>query len=294
MTKSISTKRKLQVSNGYLLEFDQLARVLAFLVDQKGTDKVSRAELIENTGLSNRQIESLVSIGAALGLINKSKQSVSDLGLLIAAHDAFFERKGTLEWFHYVGAGSYQNLVWYEAFNRVLVDNPNMPQEEWVKYLANLLKGQYTENTLSKHVREEVRFVVDGYVNRNLRKLELLNISRDGKLFRKRYANPEPLILCAMFYDQGFIDNAMVLQVRNLTEKRGSPGMLFGMDIVAMRKSIEALHQKGWIRYEGTHDLDQVRLLAGLDSIRFLQAYYEGVEPQDVTDSKVKKQEPLL
>lgn len=59
MTEAISTKRKLQVSNGYLMELDQLARVLAFLADQKSAEKVSRTELIENTGLLNRQIESL-------------------------------------------------------------------------------------------------------------------------------------------------------------------------------------------------------------------------------------------
>jgi hypothetical protein len=41
------------------MELDQLARVLAFLADQKSAEKVSRTELIENTGLLNRQIESL-------------------------------------------------------------------------------------------------------------------------------------------------------------------------------------------------------------------------------------------
>lgn len=294
MTKTISTKRKLQVSNGYLMEFDQLARVLAFLVDRQRSDKVSRTELIENTGLSNRQIESLVSIGAALGLINRSRQNITDVGLLIAVHDIFFERKGTLEWVHYTGAGSYRNLVWYEVFNGVLVDNPAMSQEAWVEFLAGSFKGQYTDNTLSKHLREETRFIADGYLNRNFRKLELLNISSDGKLYRKRYANPEPLILCAMLYDQGFVGNTMVLQVRNLTEKEGSPGILFGMDVGTMRKSIERLHEKDWIHFEGTHDLDQVRLLEGFDSICFLKAYYEGVEPQRQLPLEVKKQEHLL
>lgn len=296
-TRGVSSpkeKRKLQVSNGYLMEFDQLARVLTFLADQTDAAKVSRVELIENTGLSNRQIESLVSIGAALGLINRSRQSITDVGLLIATNDIFFERKGTLEWAHYTGAGSYRNLVWYEVFNSVLVGNPAMLQEAWVEFLAVSFKDQYTENTLSKHLREETRFIADGYLNRNFRKLELLNTSRDGKLYIKRYANPEPLILCAMLYDQGFVGNTMVLQVRSLTEKEGSPGLLFGMDVGAMRKSIERLHQKNWVHYESTHDLDQVRLLEGFDSIHFLKAYYEGMEPQRQSPLEVKKQESLL
>lgn len=294
MEEKSRPKRKLQVCNGYLFEFDQLARVLTFLFDKKDAAKVSRNELIENTGLSNRQIESLVSIGAALGLINKSRQSISDLGLLIVEHDVFFERKGTLEWAHYKGAGSRGNLVWYEVFNRVLTDNRAMSQEEWVEYLACIFKEQYTKNTLSKHLREEVRFIVDSYLNRNFKKLRLLEISRDRKLYRRRYTNPEPIVMCAMLYDQGSHSNTLVLQIQDLIEREGSPGMLLGMDVTNMRKNIEVLHQTGWLHYESTHNLDQVRLMGDFDSISFLKAYYEGTEPQHLECLKTNKREFLL
>ena len=68
-------KRKFQVCNGYLLEFDQLARVLNFMTENRSIKRVYRKELEENTGLSNRQLESLVSIGSALGLIQPRNRS---------------------------------------------------------------------------------------------------------------------------------------------------------------------------------------------------------------------------
>jgi hypothetical protein len=101
-----ATQRKLQVSNGYLLEFDQLARILHYLLEHRNARKISRKVLQEDTGLADRQVESLISMGSAMGLIKPRLQVLTPTGRLIAEHDIFFEKKGTLEWCHYVGAGS--------------------------------------------------------------------------------------------------------------------------------------------------------------------------------------------
>lgn len=174
--------RKFQVSNGYLLDFDQLARVLNFLKENPAAKKINRKELRESTGLSDRQLESLVSIGSAMGLIQPRNQILSPFGGLIAEHDIFIEAKGTLEWCHFSGAGSYRNLFWYEVFNSLLHNGRPMKQEEWLKYFREKLKYQYTDKTISKHLREEVRFVVDAYINRNFKKLEILQQASDGIL----------------------------------------------------------------------------------------------------------------
>ena len=60
----------------------------------------------------------------------------------------------------------------------------------------------------------------------------------------------------------------------------GSPARVFGIDTDFLRALVEALHNKGWLRYETTHNLDQVRLRPGFTSIEFLTAYYEQREPQ--------------
>jgi hypothetical protein len=74
-------KRKLQVSNGYLLEFDQLSRVLHFLLEHRDAKKISRKVLQEDTGLADRQVESLVSMGSAMGLIKPGLQVLTPAGI---------------------------------------------------------------------------------------------------------------------------------------------------------------------------------------------------------------------
>ena len=272
-------KRKFQVCNGYLLEFDQLARVLNFMTENPSIKRVYRKELEENTGLSNRQLESLVSVGSAMGLIQRGEQTLSPVGTLISKHDIFIEAKGTLEWCHYSGAGSFQNLLWYEIFNNLLPNGEPMAQEGWMEHLRDAFAGQYTDRTIGKHLREEVRFVVDAYLNRNFKKLELLHQTSDGRLYVRRYITADPLVFSSILYDYANKRESNLLQVVALTERPGSPGRLFAMDDPTIRKVVEQLHEKGWVRYEGTHNLDQIRLREGFTALEFLKAYYEDREP---------------
>lgn len=272
-------KRKFQVCNGYLLEFDQLARLLSFMSNNPSVKRIRRKELAENTGLSNRQIASLVSVGSAMGLIKRGKQTLSPVGTLISKHDIFIEAKGTLEWCHYSGAGSFQNLLWYEIFNNLLPNGEPMAQEGWMDHLRDAFAGQYTDRTIGKHLREEVRFVVDAYLNRNFKKLELLHQTSDGRLYVRRYITADPLVFSSILYDYADKRESNLLQVMALTQRPGSPGRLFAMDDPTIRKVIEQLHEKGWVHYEGTHNLDQLRLKEGYTALEFLKAYYEDREP---------------
>jgi len=278
-----SIKRKFQVSNGYLLEFDQLARVLYSLLEKQGAKKISRKSLQESTGLSNRQLESLVSIGAAIGLIKPGSQILSATGLLVAENDIFLESRGALEWCHYVGAGSVRNLIWFEIFNNFLPSTTSITQNELIEALRNALEGQYTKRTIGKHLYEEVRFVVDAYLERNFRKLEILHQSSDTKLFRRRYTSFVPLVLTAMIYDFIISNDTQLWQVDELVATPGSPAMVFGLDAASFRQQIEGLHDRGWLRYETTHNLDQIRLKPIFSAIDFLSAHFEDREPRENT-----------
>jgi hypothetical protein len=280
-----SIRRKFQVSNGYLFEFDQLARILHFLFENKEAEKISRQSLLENTGLSNRQIESLVSIGAAIGLIKPGSQILTDTGLLIAEHDIFLESKETLEWCHYIGAGSPRNLIWFELFNKFLNSSSSMKQSELNDALRDSLAGLYTKRTIGKHLYEEVRFVIDVYTERNFKKLELLQRSTDEQLYRRRYSNFNPIVLTAMIYDFCTIKEVKLFQVGEMAATPGSPAVVFGLDTASFRKQIEGLHDRGWLRYETTHNLDQIRLKPGFSAIDFLSAYFEEREPRENTKS---------
>lgn len=278
----VQPNRKLQLSNGYLFEFEQLSRVLHFLTAHPTEKRIFRKDIQESTGLSDRQIESVVSIGCALGLIKAGTQTLTQMGAIIAVHDIFLERIGTLQWCHYRGAGHYRNLVWYEIFNHILPTEQASTESGWLASLRNSLSGQYTDRTIGKHLHEEVRFIVDAYLNRNFKKLEIIQQHSDGRLYRRRYLQVEPHILCAMIYDYAADRGERLLQVREITETKGSPSLLFGFDETTFRQAVERLHEDGWVRYESTHDLDQVRLRDGSSALTFLKLYYEDTdsEPQ--------------
>ena len=279
MSVQNTPRRRLQVCGGYLLEFEQLARVLSFLQEHIELPKVSRDALIEGTGLANRQIESLVSVGAAMGLIRPGNQILTAAGRTIVKHDIFIEARGTLEWCHYMGAGGHRNLIWYEIFNTILPSEAPVPVDGWISFLAAALADQRTGRSLGKKLREEVRFVSDAYLNRNFKRLGILQEAGDGRLYRRRMTELNPKILAAMIYDFGARSGSELIQVDALFSQPGSPGMLFAMEKQTLREMAEVLHRNGWIRYEAPHNLDQIRLRPGFSPVDFLVAYYEDAEP---------------
>jgi len=277
----VQSNRKLQLSNGYHFESDQLSRVLHFLAARPLEKRIYRKDIQGSTGLSNRQIGSVVSIGCALGLIKPGVQTLTATGALIAEHDIFLEQTGTLQWCHYEGAGNYRNLVWYEIFNRILPAELAHTESGWLANLRNTLSGQYTDRTIGKHLQEEVRFVIDAYLNRNFKKLEILQQHSDGRLYKRRHHHLEPLILCAIIYDYAADRGESLLQVREIAEAEGTPSILFGFDETTFRRATETLHENGWVRYESTHNLDQIRLKEDFSALAFLQRYYEGPVEKD-------------
>jgi len=280
LTARNSLQRKLQVSNEYLLEFDQLARILHFLLEHRNEKRIYRKSLQEDTGLAERQVESLVSMGAAMGLIVPGRQVLTPAGLLIAEHDIFIEKTGSLEWCHYMGAGSFRNLVWFEIFNRLLTQASPMTQEEWDERLRSDFAGQYSKRTIGEGIHAEVRFVIDAYTERNFSKLELLHRTSDGRLYRRRYTRFSPLVLSAMIYDFGAANGTGVFQIGHLAVAPGSPAVVFGLDADSLRAQVDTLHNRGWLRYETTHDLDQIRLKPGYSTLEFLSAHFEDREPR--------------
>lgn len=270
-----SNNRKLQVSRSHLFEFNHFTRMLNILYENSNLRKITRSFLIENSGLPDGQIASLISIGNSLELINIGTQTLTPTGMLIAKHDIFLEDIGTLEWCHYKGAGSYRNLIWYDIFNSLLKDNPGMNQEGWEEYFRKRLSGNYTDKTIHYHVPKETRFIIDAYINGNFKKLEILRVSSDKRFYANRHIKVKPLIFCSMIYDFCQKNGIRLYQIIDILEASGSPAVVFGIDINSFRQQIEILHNKGWIRYETTHDLDQIRLKADLSAIEFLKAYYE-------------------
>ena len=214
-----------------------------------------------------------------MGLIKPGRQVLTPEGLLVAEHDIFLEKKGSLEWCHYIGAGSYRNLIWFEIFNRILREASPLTLEEWSERIRGDLVGKYSKRTISKGLYEEVHFVVDAYTKRNFSKLEILRQLSDERLYRQRYTGFAPLVLVAMIYDFCAANQARLFQVAEMATTPGSPAMVFGLDAASFRQQIEGIHDRGWLRYETTHNLDQIRLKPGYSALEFLSAHFEDREP---------------
>lgn len=273
-------ERKLQVSNGYNLDAAQLARLLHCIQDHPEARKIPSAKLIEGSGLSKRQVENLVSIGTALGLVTPRTQLLTPFGQLVVRHDIFLDHVTTLEFCHFLAAGSARHLVWFEVFNDLLPTQKPMVQTAWNNWLRERLAGQYSQKSLMKHVAHEVRFIIDTYTVRNFKKLNLISETPEKTYAVRRYAALQPLTLAAMIYAVGARSGAGVVPFAALGSEPGSPGLLFALDASTLRQMVEALHQREWLRYEVRHGLDQVRLTDGFTPLEFLAASYENRPPQ--------------
>ena len=276
--KRNNPQRKLQVSNGHYLDLDQLARLM-ITVKNNEASTLSLDGLAEETGLPRRQVRNRISIGRAVGVFNKTSFSLTEFGRLVAEHDQFFDEEATLEFVHYQAASTYENLMWYELFNTFAAEKDSFDYQGLLDYFRETLEGLYSKESLTKHVREELRFLIDAYTGDKLKRLEVLLETSDGRYMRGRHRLTNPLVAAAIIYRYCDTMNRHVCSIDELCGERGSPGLLFGMSRAGMREIVEALHEKRWVRYETTHSLDQIRLISDFDSTEFTRAYYAGRSP---------------
>lgn len=275
-----SVKRKLQVSNGHYLDVDQIARLIHALVNAEEQKKVTMTVLEEESGLPLRQVRNRVSIARAMGLFEERKLKLTTFGNLVAQYDPFFETKGTLEFVHYLAAGNFKNLIWYEVFNTLLQHEQVLDAAGWLKYFRESLSGSYSQNSLKEHLGKEVRFIVQAYIDNVFSKLRVVAIDQHELLQKRRYLQPTPLVFAAILYHYGEKVRTELLQVEELLDTPGSPTSIFFMDRSVFDETIELLHDKGYLRYEGTHDLNQIRLKEEYTTNSFLKAYFENKEPK--------------
>lgn len=276
------SRRKLQLSNGYTLDSDQLSRVISTLWKNRDEKRITRAVIMDETGLPNRAIEAYVSMAVAMGIVRRGAQTLTTFGRLVAQHDLFLERTGTLEWCHYCGAGSVGNLVWYDVFNRLLVEEVPMTHLEWNAWFRRELVGQYSDRTIKKVVQEEVNFVIDAYTEKKLATLGVLQESHTGHYSLARRRDVELPLFCGMIYRYMLEHQSTVFEVNEFVQSRGNPAALFALHADALREIIETLHRRGWLRYETTHSLDQIRLIPDFSYEEFLTAYFEGRAPCEI------------
>ena len=74
---------KLQLTNGYHVHFDQISRILQYLLTTGNRKKIPRQEIVATLGLSDRQVENLISVSVGFGLVKSRTSVLTPLGKII-------------------------------------------------------------------------------------------------------------------------------------------------------------------------------------------------------------------
>ena len=273
MNQSAPLKTKLQLSNSYLVKFDQLSRLLGAVQDDPRR-RIRREGLATTLGLSPRQLESLASIAQALGLLVPVTSHPTPLGRLIAAHDGFFDDLGTLWFLHYAIASEPRFLIWHRFANEFVPHAGTFDYDELRASYADI-EETHSSYTARKHVTAETKTVLDAYTRQNFSRLAYLRC-RDEK-YALSYREPvAPLVLAAMIarYRDRHHAGATALPIDELLHAPNSPGWVCQLPEDRLRAALEALRSAPGVALESRADLDQLRLTDATSDVQWMERYY--------------------
>lgn len=272
----IGGEPKLQLSNGYSLIFEQISRILGAVKARESQARVTRDELMNDTGLSDRQIENLCSMAVGMGLIKRISYNLLPFGKLVVEYDRFFEKTGTLWLCHYRLGSNPRNLVWHRFINKVIHDLDQFDNEKIIHYYSDL-KDQYSEKSYRGHLPKEITTILTAYTDQALAKLNFLE-ALEGNQYRIRrsHAPIDPLIFLFSIYDfrNRFLPGDTAIEIPTLQNAENSPGRVFHLSGSTLRTLLDRLHQANYITIESQADLDQISLPEIYSALKSLERYY--------------------
>jgi len=268
---------KLQLTNGYYLHFDQMARLLRHVQQSPETKRFKQAELAAGTGLTARQVESLGSVMARMGLLQPVTYRLTGLGTLAARHDPFLDDPGSLWLCHYHLASDTTALVWNHVANCVLPAGRSVTAPEARDTFQPFLAG-FTARSANKKLLEELRAFFNAYTGQSFRHLRYLRETSDGAYSLTDSPAPVPpgvFLAILLLYRARFQPGASGLEVPAICTAGHSPGRLLHLGETQVRALLNELHEAGQLTIEAKANLDQVRFHPGQTWLDAMQSYYE-------------------
>jgi len=274
MDYSSFAEAKLQLGNGYYLQFDLLAQLLNVVsTDERG--RVPLSELALSIGVTDRNAKHLGALANALGLTKQHTYKPTALGELTITHDPFFDDPGTLWFLHYVISSNPRNIVWYRIVNEIIPTKQRFDASS-LRDEFDDLRSRYSEYSIRTHVRKEVNTMLDAYLNQNFSRLAYLRADGDGSALS--YRQPVPALVLAAsiasFRDANRPEDSAIF-IPDLLSSLGSPGVVFQMLEMQLRTLLEELKTQPGFSLESRADLDQVRLDQNLRDMDWMKCYYE-------------------
>ncbi len=194
-----STKMKLQFTNNYRPRFDQISRIMQFLLTQGGSKKVARKDIIAALGIPINQIESLTSMMIGFGLITIRTSLLTLFGKTVIQNDPYFDKIETLWMIHYIVSSEPEWVVWHRIINKVLPFQDTFESEKVsVSYFSDL-SAFFSQSTISEKIPTEVGAVFAAYTRSNLSRLESLMLKRQENSLKQFQSKSLILHSCSVW-----------------------------------------------------------------------------------------------
>jgi len=270
---------KLQFTNGYQPRFDQISRILQFLLSREGQKKTPVQEIVSTLGIPERQVKNLTSMMVGFGLVKPRVITLTPFGKSIIQGDTYFEKTETLWMIHYIVSSNPEWIIWHRIVNTVIPTHDRVSVEFTSSHYFSDLTVLFSEKTIAEHLPKEVKAVLTAYTYTEFSRLNILNQEETGNFIRSTPVEVPSFafLFCLLHYRDQFSVGSSAMNTKDVCLAENSPGRVFNLPEYQVRAILEDLQSASLIRLEQFANLDQVRLPDSLTQESVLQRIYEGI-----------------
>lgn len=265
---------KLQLSAGYYLRFDHIAKLLS-IIKYEQNNNLNILNLSQKMGMSPKMIENLSSYSAALGLKRNKKFKIEPLGEIIIEKDPFFQNLKTLWFLHYFLNSNEKYVIWNRIINILLHENQQITSQKAMEYFRTSI-GIFKESSLKRNAPKEINAFFNAYTEQNFSKLNYLNkISNSTYKINNDLDIPTLSFLASCYlYRDRFMKGSTGIEIESLIKNQNSPGRIFNLSEHHLRLLLEELNTKRLISLESRANLDQVRFETNKTWLDIVKLFY--------------------
>jgi hypothetical protein len=267
---------KLQFTNGYLSRFDQISRILKFLLTQDETPRVYRKDIIAELGIPDKQIENLTSMMTGFGLVKPRSSLLTPLGKTIIQSDPYFEKIETLWIIHYLVSSNPNWVIWHRIINNILPMVEEFEVEQISSQYFSDLGIHFSERTISQKLPTEVSAVFASYARSEFSNLHLLTAEKPGHYIKSIPVEipPPSFLYCLLEFRDKYSPGSSAMNIDDVCLVENSPGRVLNLPDYQIRTILSDLHDASLIRLEQLANLDQVRFFDNVGQNEVLQRIY--------------------
>lgn len=266
---------KLQLSNGFDLDFTLISKMLRYSVEQAHKGRIPSSEFVAYLDSVPNKVKNLCSLAVSLGLMRPGTLVPTELGKLLASEDPFFDDVGILWLLHFIIAANERHLVWNRIVNQIIPANRTFTLESLRSHFTDLA-ARYAERSLEIHLYKELDVFLNAYTEQQFNRLQYIRAD-DGKYVWSYRETIPPLIAlcCFLVYRDLYVPSASALNFIQLTSANNSFGRVCMVNEDQVRRIADDLRGLGLVYVESRADLDQIRFTDPFTVIQILQRYLE-------------------